>query len=288
MLLNFMPGSPFNNEEKMTPEQIATLKAAYGLDKPVIERFFIYVGNMLRGDFGVSYNIQNNMPIATMVGSRLKVTLGLGLEAGILGAIIGNLLGILAALKRHTPVDTVATVIAVLGVSLPNFVFALLLSYFFGYRLKLFPLTFNPADPIRSSVLPVIALSMFTLASMERYTRSELVSIMDSDYMMLAESKGLPRRKLIMRHALRNALISLITVLAPLLVNLMSGSIVIEKIFSIPGLGTLYITAIQSNDYNVVLATSFIYSVMFVIAMLLVDLAYGLIDPRVRLAGQKG
>jgi oligopeptide transport system permease protein len=175
----------------------------------------------------------------------------------------------------------------VLGVSLPSFVFALALSYFLGYRAKLFPIIFDPAHPIVSSVLPVIALSMFTLASVERYTRSEMVSIMESDFMMLAKSKGLPKAKLVIHHALRNTLISVITVLVPLLVSLMTGSLVIEKIFSIPGLGSLYITAIQSNDYNVVLAISFIYSVMFILAMLLMDVLYVIIDPRIRIAGGK-
>lgn len=287
LLLSFMPGSPFNNEEKLSPDQIAQLRAYYGLDKPLMERFFIYVGNMLHGDFGVSYNIQTNMPIAQMVGPRIAVSVGIGLEAGVIGALIGIVLGIVAALKQRSGWDTAATIIAVLGVSLPSFVFALALSYFLGFKLKLFPLIYNTAQPLASSVLPVIALSMFTLASVERYTRSEMVSIMDSDFMMLAKSKGLPRAKLVIHHALRNMLISVITVLVPLLVGLMTGSLVIEKIFSIPGLGSLYITAIQSNDYNVVLAISFIYSVMFIFAMLMVDVLYVVIDPRIRITGDK-
>jgi oligopeptide transport system permease protein len=287
LLLSFMPGSPFNNEEKLTPDQIATLRAHYGLDKPLMERFFIYVTNMLHGDFGVSYNIQTNMPIARMVGPRIMISVGIGLEAGILGSLVGLVLGIVAALKQRTGWDTAATIIAVLGVSLPSFALALGLSYFLGFKLQLFPIVYNTADPLGSSVLPVIALSMFTLASVERYTRSEMVSIMESDFMMLAKSKGLPKTKLIVRHALRNTLISVITVLVPLLVSLMTGSLVMEKIFSIPGLGSLYITAIQSNDYNVVLAISFIYSVMFILAMLLVDVLYVVIDPRIRITGGK-
>ena len=287
LLLTLMPGSPFNNEEKLSPDQIAALKAHYGLDKPVVERFFLYMWNMLHGDFGVSYSIQTNMPISSMVGPRIWTSVSIGLEAGILGALVGVALGIIAALRQRTGWDTAATIIAVLGVSLPSFVFALALSYFLGYRAKLFPIIFDPAHPIASSVLPVIALSMFTLASVERYTRSEMVSIMESDFMMLAKSKGLPKAKLVIHHALRNTLISVITVLVPLLVSLMTGSLVIEKIFSIPGLGSLYITAIQSNDYNVVLAISFIYSVMFILAMLLMDVLYVIIDPRIRIAGGK-
>jgi oligopeptide transport system permease protein len=284
MLLNLMPGSPFNNQEKLSPEQIQQMKAFYGLDKPVLQRFFIYLVNMLHGDFGVSYSIQVNMSIRDMVFSRLGVTLAIGLQAGIVGTLVGLILGIVAALYRRTVWDSLTTVISVLGVSLPSFVFALLLSYFLGFKYRLFPLLYNPAMPLVSTVLPTIALSMFTIASVARYTRTEMISVMASDYMMLAESKGLPKTKLIVSHILRNTMISVITVLAPLLVNLMTGSLVVEKAFSVPGLGSLYITAIQSNDYNVVLAISFIYSIMFIVAMLLVDILYGIIDPRIRLA----
>lgn len=288
LMLNLMPGSPFNNEEKMSPEQIQAMKEYYGLDKPVLERFVIYIANMLHGDFGVSYSIQVNMPISELVGSRLPVTLGLGLLAGVVGTLIGLVLGVVAALRRHTVWDTLTTVVAVVGISLPSFVVALILSYFLGYKWRLFPILFNATDPGLSLVLPVVALSLFTIASVARYTRSEMIEVMASDYMMLAESKGLSRGKLIATHALRNTLVSVITVLAPLLVSLMTGSLVIEKAFSIPGLGSLYIQAIQSNDYNVVLAISFIYSVIFIIAMLLVDVLYGVIDPRIRLAKEEG
>ncbi len=288
MLLSLMPGSPFNNEEKLSPDQLAALRAHYGLDKPVIQRFFIYMWNMLHGDFGVSYNIQQNMPINRMVGARLPVTLGIGLEAGILGAVVGLILGIVAALKQRTFWDAAATLVSTLGVSLPSFVFALALSYFLGFRLQLFPLLYDTNRPLLSSVLPVIALSMFMLASVQRYTRSEMVSILESDFMLLARSKGISKFKLIARHAIRNTLISVVTVMVPMLVSLMSGSLVMEKIFSIPGLGSLYITAIQSNDYNVVLAISFVYSVIFILAMLMVDVLYVIIDPRIRITGERG
>ena len=273
LMLDFMPGSPFNNEEKMSAEQIADLYHKYGLDQPIINRFFLYLKNMLHGDFGISYSLQVNMKISEMIGPKILVTIRLGLQAALVGTVIGALLGIIAALRKNTWVDTVTTIISVLGVSLPSFVFALLLSYFFGFKFKLFP-----------SILPTISLSMFTIASVARYTRSEMVDILNSDYYLLSDSKGLPKAKLIFHHAIRNAMISVITVLAPLIVNLMTGSLVVEKAFSIPGLGSLYVSAIQSNDFNVVLAISFIYSLMFIFTMLLVDILYGVIDPRIRLA----
>ena len=162
--------------------------------------------------------------------------------------------------------------------SVPSYVFALALSYTFGFRLRWFPMLFSAKDVFGSSVLPSVSLSMFTMASIARFTRSEMIEVLDSDYMLLAESKGISGPALIFRHALRNALIPIITVLAPLIVDLMTGSLVVEKIFAIPGVGSLLVTAIQSNDYNVVIGLSFIYSAMYIGIMLVVDLLYGIID----------
>lgn len=283
ILMQLMPGSPFN-DEKLSPEMRAALYAKYGLDDPIFVQFFRYVGNMLRGDFGVSYNISKNTPIAQLIQTRLPISIQVGGQAVALGALVGLVLGVMAALKRDTIVDTLATVISVIGVSVPSYVFALALSYSLGFRLKLFPMLFSAKDIFGSTVLPSISLSMFTMASIARFTRSEMIEVLDSDYMLLAESKGISGPALIFRHALRNALIPIITVLAPLIVDLMTGSLVVEKIFAIPGVGSLLVTAIQSNDYNVVISLSFIYSAMYIIIMLVVDILYGVIDPRIRLA----
>ena len=269
ILMQLMPGSPFN-DEKLTADMRAALYAKYGLDQPIYIQFFRYVGNMLRGDLGVSYNISKNTPISQLIQSRLPISIQIG--------------GIVAALKRDTIFDTIATIISVIGVSVPSYVFALALSYTFGFKLRWFPMLFSAKDVLGSSVLPSVSLSMFTMASIARFTRSEMIEVLDSDYMLLAESKGISGPALIFRHALRNALIPIITVLAPLIVDLMTGSLVVEKIFAIPGVGSLLVTAIQSNDYNVVIGLSFIYSAMYIGIMLVVDLLYGIIDPRIRLA----
>lgn len=283
LLMQFMPGSPFN-DEKLTEAQVAVLYAKYGLDKPFLVQFGNYIKNMLTGDFGVSYAIQKNLPITTLIGNRLLITIQLGVQAAAFGAIVGLILGIVAALKKHTVFDTAATVVSVVGVSLPSFVFALVLSYFLAYKNKFFPLMYDDGQPLVSTILPTVALSVFTIASIARYTRTEIIEVMQADYVTLAKAKGIPKVKLILRHVLRNAMISIITVLAPLVVNLMTGSLVIEKAFSIPGLGSLFVTAIQQNDYNVTMAIAFIYSTMFILVMLLVDILYGVIDPRIRLA----
>ncbi len=283
VLLQFMPGSPFN-DEKLSADQRAILYEKYGLDQPIIVQFFKYVVNMLKGDFGVSYTISKNTPIAQLLQTRLPVSLRIGGQAVLLGAVIGLILGIVAAIWHGTLWDTIATIISVIGVSVPSYVFALALAYVFGYELSWFPLLYNLELPFKSSVLPSIALCMFTIASIARFTRSEMLEVLGSDYVLLAESKGVYGPRLIIRHVLRNALIPIVTVLAPLIVGLMTGSLVVEKIFSIPGIGSLLVTAIQSNDYNVIIVLSFIYSAMYIGIMLVVDILYGVIDPRIRLS----
>jgi oligopeptide transport system permease protein len=283
VLMQLMPGSPFN-DEKLNDEQRAALYTKYGLDQPVVIQFGKYVLNMVKGDFGVSYNISKNTPISQLIQSRLPISLMVGGLAVTIGALIGLILGLIAALLHDTIWDTLCTVISVIGVSVPSYVFALALSYTIGFRLKWLPMLFSAQNITQSSILPSISLSMFTMASIARFTRSEMLEVLGSDYMLLAESKGISGFSLIFRHALRNALIPIITVLAPLIVDLMTGSLVVEKIFAIPGVGSLLVTAIQSNDYNVVISLSFIYSALYIGIMLIVDILYGVIDPRIRLA----
>ena len=286
ILMHLMPGSPFN-DEKLSEDQRQVLYSKYGLDQPIVVQFGQYVVNMCKRDFGVSYNISKNTPISQLIQSRLPISIRIGFFAVLLGALVGLILGLIAALKKDTILDTICTIISVIGVSVPSYVFALGLSFTLGFKWKLFPMLYSTADELNSSVMPSIALSMFTMASIARFTRTEMIEVLGSEYMLLAESKGLSGRKLIFSHALRNALIPIITVLAPLIVDLMTGSLVVEKIFAIPGVGSLLVNAIQSNDYNVVIALSFIYSAMYIAIMLVVDILYGIIDPRIRL-GKEG
>ncbi len=287
ILMQLMPGSPFN-DEKLDDEQRAVLYEKYGLDDPVIVQFGRYVWNMIRGDLGVSYNISRNTPITQLIQNRLPISLAIGGYAVLLGAVVGLILGIISALMRGTFVDSLCTIISVIGIAVPSYVFALALSYYFGFKLQWFPMLYDSSQAFNSSVMPAISLGMFTMASIARFTRSEMLEVLDSEYILLAESKGISGASLIFRHALRNTLIPIITVLAPLIVDLMTGSLVVEKIFSIPGVGSLLVTAIQSNDYNVIIALSFIYSAMYIGIMLVVDILYGIIDPRIRLAKDGG
>ena len=278
-LLEFMPGSPFN-ELELTEAQMARLYEKYGLDKPFLQRFFIYVGNMLRGDFGVSYNIQQDYPVVKLISSKFLVSARIGLIAVAIGTVIGILFGMIAAVKKNTWLDS--------GVSLPGYVFALGLSYFIGYKLKLLPLVYSNKHVFLSSIMPVMSLAMSPIASIARYTRTEMLDVLDSDYMLLAKTKGISTASIFIKHALKNGLTPIITVVGPMIVGMMSGSVVVEQIFSVPGMGSLMVTAIQSNDYNVVLALAFLYSAMFIVSMLVVDILYGIIDPRIRVVKGNG
>jgi len=286
-MLHNMPGSPFN-DEKITPTQRAQLEVKYGLDKPLPVQFGNYLKAMVSGDFGVSYVVQKNMPITDLLKVRVPISIRIGLQAVILGSIIGLLLGIIAALRRNTFADSFTTFVSVVGVSFPSYVFALAMSYYLGYKIKLFPLLYATSEPFLSTIMPTVSLCMFSMATVARFARTEMVEVMGSDYMLFADSKGISIPRLLGVHGLRNSLIPVITVLAPLTVELMAGSLVVEQIFSIPGMGSLLVYAIQFNDYNVVMALVFLYSVMIIGVTLFVDILYGIIDPRIRLAKEDG
>ena len=282
LMTRLMPGSPFNSE-KLSRDQIAILNAKYGLDKPVIVQFFAYLSNMIKGDFGVSYQLYPDQSVAELVMDRAKISFIYGIAATLFGTIVGMALGIFAALKRNTIWDTIATVISVLGVSIPSFVFALLMVILFGVNLQWAPVAYNEAQPITSSVLPVLALSMSVIANVARFTRTEMISVLGSEYITLAMAKGLDQKTLILRHALRNALIPVITILGPILVNLMTGTMVVEQICGVPGLGTILINSIHANDYNSIMACSFLNAALYILIVLAIDVSYGFIDPRIRL-----
>lgn len=283
LMLDKMPGSPFN-DEKLTETQRALLYAKYGLDQPFMVRFGLYLKNMLKGDLGVSYVLNKNQSVSVLVASPLLLSIKIGALAMLIGSILGILLGIAAALHHNGFLDTLCSVLAILGVSVPSYVFALLLAYFIGFKLQWTPILYNANRQAASLILPVISLSMFPIANISRFTRSEMIDVLNSDYIQLVQAKGMPQRIVIMHHALRNTMIPIVTIMGPLLVNLLTGSMVVEKVFGIPGIGMLMVNAIQNNDYNVVIACAFVYSAMYIAVMLVVDILYGVIDPRICVA----
>lgn len=285
-LLKLMPGSPFNNE-RLSADQMAILNEKYGLDKPIPQQIVAYIKNMVTGDFGVSYSIQQNYPVSKLIASRYPTTIRIGLQAYLVGVLLGLFLGIIAALNHNKPLDTCTTVFAMIGNSIPSQVLALAFVYFLAFKAGWFPLTYDSNHVVTSSILPVLALAIGPMAMTARFTRNEMLEVMDSEYILLAETKGMPRWKVVGLHGLKNTLVSLITTLGPMVMGLLTGSTVAEQIFAIPGIGSLFINAIQNNDYNVVISLAFIFSVMYIVIILLIDILYGIIDPRIRLEGGK-
>jgi len=282
LLLEFMPGSPFN-DLRLTPEQRVLLDEKYGLNDPIAVKYARYVGNLFHGDLGTSF-IFNNQNVSDMIAARMSSSILVGLQALVCGSVVGILLGIVAALKRNSFWDHLTTIIAVIGVSIPAFVIGSLMQYSLGVELKVLPILFNKRDFL-STIMPTISLAFSVVATTAKYMRNELVDIINSDYILFARSKGLTGREVILKHAVRNALIPVVTILGPMTVTLITGSTVVERIFSVPGLGNLLVTSIQSNDYFVILGEGLVFSLMFLSVVLVVDILYGLIDPRIRLTG---
>ncbi len=282
-LLKLLPGTPYSNQEKLSQEQIMIMNEKYGLNKPVIEQYWVYITGLFKGDLGTSFQF-NNTPVTTLLSARVGPSLQLGVQAVVLGTILGIVLGVVAAMNQNTWIDTSATFAAILGRSIPNFVFAVLLQLIFGVYLKWFPIAMWK-DGFLSSVLPTIALSISPLADSARFIRTEMVEVLSSDYIELARAKGLARWVVSFKHGVRNALIPLVTLLGPMAVGLMTGSLVIENIFSIPGIGEQFVKSIMTNDYPTIMGVTMLYSAMLVGIILLVDILYGIIDPRIRVAG---
>ena len=283
LLLSFMPGSPFNSQ-KLSPEQVAVLNAKYGLDRPLPERFVKYVGNMLQGDLGVSYSLSSNTPVSTLLKNRLPVTITIGVVSLIIGAVIGIFVGMSAALSRSRIVKVIYNILTIVGIAIPSYLIAIFLSYFAGYKQAWLPLLFDINHPIVTSIMPVVSMSAIVVAVVSRFTCEEAGRVISSDYVLLARCQGVSKLTVITRYILPNSIMPVITIIAMLLVGLMTGSLVIEQMFAIPGTGALLTQAISANDYNVILALSFVYSAMYIIAILAVDVLYCLIDPRVRLS----
>ena len=279
-LVRLLPGTPFN-EEKLNAEQIAQLQAQYGLDDPVPVQYVRYLTGVFQGKLGISFK-QAGQTVEGIIKLRIGPSAMLGTQALVLGSVVGLILGIVAALNRNSIWDYLCTILCVLGVSVPSFVVAATLQLYLGAKFRLFPITWGV--PLGSD-LRSIALSFFTIANVARFTRTELVEVLNSEYIITAKAKGLSKSTVILKHALRNALIPVITVLGPLAAGLLTGSLVVEKVFAVPGIGDLLVNAINTNDLFIISGVAIIYSAFYITVILIVDVLYGVIDPRIRLAG---
>ena len=289
LLVRIMPGNPFPSE-RMSDEAIAKKRAEMGLDDPILVQFGNYMKEVFTtGSFGKGSALYNGAPISSVLPTAMSNSFRIGSLAIVFGVLIGLILGIAAALNRGRFWDVFCSVLSIVGVCIPSYVFMIFLQYFFAYKTTLFPFYFNNRKYFLSMIMPALSLSLFSMSTIARFTRNEMVEVMDSDYILMAESKGMYGTKLVTRHILRNALIPVVTVIAPLVVDLLTGALVVEKIYGINGIGKLMVDAISGEgiDYNYVLALGILYSAMYIVIMLVLDIVYCLLDPRIRVSGKE-
>lgn len=277
-LLRLVPGDPFAGP-RVIPEIKERLRVHYGLDKPMAEQYLIYMGNILRGDFGYSLAKRGHR-VNNVIKDAFPQSLDLGIRAMIMSIIFGLFFGIIAALNRGKPLDYLTVVLVLIGISVPSFVVAALLQYFFGVYLKILPVA--RYESFWHTLIPSFALSLGTMAALARYMRASMLEVITADYIKTARAKGLRKNQIVIRHQVRNALFPILTILGPAIAMVLTGSFIIESIFAIPGLGRHYVLAIQNLDYTLVMGLTLFFGFFLIVMNLLVDFTYGIIDPRVR------
>ncbi len=281
-LVFLTPGNIIPNSEKMPPETLANLEAFYGFDRPIYIQYLDYLrGVIVEGDFGVS--MYDRTPVLPKIKKAAPISFAMGIIAVALGTTIGVSLGLIAALRKNTWVDYTTTFLAVIGISIPSFVLATVNQQIFSINLGWLPATYNANPSVIALVLPIISLSIFVIASMARFTRTEMLETLNNNYVTLALAKGVKHRDVVFKHAFRNALVPIITVLGPLVIAIITGSLVVETIFAIPGLGKILTTAVLSKDVFLIIATTTYLSILFLSTFLLIDILYTFIDPRINL-----
>ncbi|WP_080871911.1 oligopeptide ABC transporter permease [Oceanobacillus timonensis] len=281
-LMKFLPGTPFSNEERLSMEQREILNAKYGLDQPIPVQYMNYMLNIAKGDLGVSFQF-DNQPVLDLLTNRIGPSLQLGIQAMVIGTLAGIILGVLASMFQNTWIDYGSTFIAILGKSIPSFVLAAVMQYYIGVKLGWLPVA--SWNGFASSIMPTIALAIFPVATAARFMRTELIEVFGSDYITLAKAKGNSRMEVAFKHAIRNGLIPMITVMGPMAVGLMTGSMVVENIFAVPGIGEQFVKSIQTNDFPIIMGTTLFFAFLLTVIILIIDILYGIIDPRIRLTG---
>ncbi|HET7700012.1 MAG TPA: ABC transporter permease [Candidatus Limnocylindria bacterium] len=274
------PGSPFDRNPDRPPsaQTMERLNRYYGLDKPVHEQFFLWLGNMAKLDLGSS--LVSNRPIADILGRGFPITAQLGLQALLLALAVSLPLGVISALRQNTLVDYGSLFFATIGTTIPSFVIALFFIYVFGVWLRWLP--FVGWGSPQHMIMPTIILSLGSAAFLTRITRASMLEAIRQDYVRTARSKGLREQVVIVGHVLKNAMIPVATILGPAAAGLITGSFIIESLFSVPGIGREYIRGIVANDYPLIMATTLLYAFFIVVANLSVDLVYGMLDPRIK------
>lgn len=281
-LVRAMPGDPFLSD-KLRPEIRANMLHYWGFDHPLYIQYLQYIGNLLRGDLGTSMHY-NSLPVTKLIADSFPYSADLGLRALVLAFFVGTGLGIVAALNRGRWLDYVCVVIAILGVSLPDFISGYLLQFIFGLKLKLLPIALWRG--FKYTILPTLALSFYTTALVTRIMRASMLEVVGQDYIRVAKAKGLSATKIVWRHQIRNAILPVVTILGPITASVLTGTFVIESIYAIPGMGKYYVLGIQNLDYTQILGLTVFYGAFLIAANFLVDILYGFIDPRIRIYGK--
>ncbi len=282
-LMRAAPGGPFDAEADLEPEVLENIRAAYDLDKPLLVQFRIYVSNALQGDFGPSL-VYKDFSVTELVAIGLPVSIQLGAWAMLVALVFGGLAGIIAALRQNHFVDHVVMALAMTGIAIPSFVVAPILALFFGLYLRLLPVAGWNDGAWQNMVLPVTALALPQVAIIARLVRGGMLEVLRSNFVRTARAKGLPETRVVYAHVLRSALIPLVGYLGPALAGVMTGSLVIELIFNLPGVGRYFIQGALNRDYPLVMGVVVIYASLIILLNLLADLAYAALDPRVRRA----
>jgi ABC-type dipeptide/oligopeptide/nickel transport system permease component len=280
-----VPGDPLINDKSVTPEIRANLEAKYGLDRPVLEQYAIYMGNIVQGDFGISFTQQNRL-VNDIIREHFPVSAVLGILAVVFAGLGGVLWGALTALYRNRLPDVIIMFLVILGISVPSFVIAAISQLALVNVNNLLGFSLLPVagwGTIRHMLVPSMVLGLGTMAYLTRLMRSSMLEIVNADFIRTAKAKGLPPTRIFTNHQLRNAVLPVITVLGPSIAAITTGGFVVELVFAIPGLGRYFVQAVQQLDYTVIMGTTVFYGAFLVFMVILVDLLYGWIDPRVRL-----
>jgi oligopeptide transport system permease protein len=275
--MHAVPGGPFNREKAMSEATVAALNARYGMDKPVGEQFFLYIKGILHGDFGVS--LKNGREITSIIGESFPVSARLGISAMVVALILGTVFGSIAALMRNKLPDRIIVFFTTLLTAVPSFVLATLLLLVFCIKLGWIPVWSSTSN---NYLLPVLALSAYPMAYITRLSKTSMLDALSQDYIRTARAKGVSRTKMIFKHALRNSLIPVITYAGPQIAYIITGSMVIETIFTVGGLGSKFVSAINNRDYTLIMATTIFLAVLMVAANVICDLLYKLVDPRIK------
>ena len=280
ILMKSIPGNPFANEKRVLPEIQANLEAKYGLDKPLLVQYGTYMKNLLKGDLGISLKYKNRS-VNDMIATGFPVSFTLGMGSCVIGFSIGILFGILSGCNRGKWPDFLVIIIAILGVSVPSFVFASLFQYIFAAKLKLFPVA--GWGTFAAFMLPALALGLRMVAYVARMMRTSMLDVSGQDYIKTAKAKGLTKGAIIFKHTIRNAVTPIVTVSGSMVASTLVGSFVVENIFSIPGIGKYLVNAVKESDYTMIIGMTVFYAIVLILIMFIVDILYVLIDPRVKL-----